>query len=186
MSSAYLDPRTGATFPLDEPRWCGPGHAPLLLTPLPGLSRADIDPGTRSLWRYRAALPFQTDGPITMGEGCTPLLPGTLHDTPVLLKCEWFMPTGSFKDRGASVMLSLLRAQGVMAVLEDSSGNGGAAVAAYAAAGGMAATIMAPASTSPAKLVQARAYGASLELVPGTRQDTAEAAMRRAEEVFYA
>ena len=48
------------------------------------------------------------------------------------------MPTGSFKDRGASVMLSLLRDQGVRAVLEDSSGNGGAAVAAYAAAGGMA------------------------------------------------
>ena len=91
------------------------------------------------------------------------------------------MPTGSFKDRGASVMLSLLRAQGVDAVLEDSSGNGGAAVAAYAAAGGMAATIMAPASTSPAKTVQMRAHGATLELVPGTRQDTADAAVRRSE-----
>ena len=53
-----------------------------------------------------------------------------------------------FKDRGASVMLSLLREQGVTEVLEDSSGNGGAAVAAYAAAGGMAATIFVPASTS--------------------------------------
>ena len=91
------------------------------------------------------------------------------------------MPTGSFKDRGASVMLSLLRAQGITAVLEDSSGNGGAAVAAYAAAGGMQATIMAPASTSPAKTVQMRAYGATLELVPGTRQDTADAAVRRAQ-----
>ncbi len=44
------------------------------------------------------------------------------------------MPTGSFKDRGASVMLSLLREQGIAHVLEDSSGNGGAAVSAYAAA----------------------------------------------------
>jgi threonine synthase len=96
------------------------------------------------------------------------------------------MPTGSFKDRGASVMLSLLRAQGVEAVLEDSSGNGGAAISAYAAAGGMAATIMAPASTSPAKLVQMRAHGATLELVPGTRQDTSDAAVRRAETIFYA
>jgi threonine synthase len=83
-------------------------------------------------------------------------------------------------------MLSLLRAQGVSDVLEDSSGNGGAAVAAYAAAGGLRATIMAPASTSPAKTVQARAYGASLELVPGTRQDTADAAVRQAETLFYA
>jgi threonine synthase len=104
----------------------------------------------------------------------------------VLLKCEWFMPTGSFKDRGASVMLSLLRAQGVRAVLEDSSGNGGAAVAAYAAAGGMQATIMAPASTSPAKTVQMRAHGAAVELIPGTRQDTADAAVRRSDAVFYA
>ena len=186
MTPAYLDPRTGATYPLDQPRWCGPNHAPLLLTPLPGLTRAQIDAATHSLWRYRAAFPFAPEQPITLGEGCTPLLPRTLHNAPVHLKCEWLMPTGSFKDRGASVMLSLLRAQGVKAVLEDSSGNGGAAVAAYAAAGGLAATIMAPASTSPAKTVQARAFGATLELIPGTRQDTADAAMRRSDTIFYA
>ncbi len=49
---------------------------------------------------------------------------------------------------------------------------------AYAAAGGMRATIMAPASTSPAKTVQMRAHGANVELIPGTRQDTADAAVR--------
>src|SRR5277367_3166983 len=186
MTPAYLDPRTGQTFPLEQPRWCGPDHAPLLLTSLPGLTRAQVEPATRSLWRYRAALPMQVADPITMGEGCTPLLSRTLHGASALLKCEWFMPTGSFKDRGASVMLSLLRAQGVRAVLEDSSGNGGAAVAAYAAAGGMQATIMAPASTSPAKTVQMRAHGAAVELIPGSRQDTADAAVRRSETVFYA
>ena len=71
-------------------------------------------------------------------------------------------------------------------MLEDSSGNGGAAVSAYAAAGGMRATIMAPASTSPAKTVQMRAHGATVELIPGTRQDTADAAVRRSETMFYA
>lgn len=121
-----------------------------------------------------------------MGEGCTPLLRRALHGGVAHLKCEWFMPTGSFKDRGASVMLSLLRAQGVRAVLEDSSGNGGAAVSAYAAAGGMEATIMAPASTSPAKTVQMRAHGAAVELIPGTRQDTSAAAEARASTLFYA
>jgi len=194
MTPLYLNPHTGETFSLHQPRWCGPNRAPLLLTTMPGMTREQIDTTTRSLWRYRAALPFAPDEPITMGEGCTPLLARTLQvrigahtrDAPALLKCEWFMPTGSFKDRGASVMLSLLRAQGVRAVLEDSSGNGGAAVSAYAAAGRIAATIMAPASTSPAKTVQMRAHGATVELIPGTRQDTADAAEAAAERIFYA
>ena len=187
MTPAYLDPRTGATWTLEQPRWCGPDHAPLLLTPLPGITRADIDAGERSLWRYRKSFPMQAAEPISMGEGCSPLVARTLHGATALLKCEWFMPTGSFKDRGASVMLSLLRAQAIASVLEDSSGNGGAAVAAYAAAGGMRATIFTPQSTSPAKTVQMRAYGAAVRLIPGTRQDTADAAMNAPEdEMFYA
>ena len=183
---AYLDPRTGRTFPLSVPRWCGDDQAPLFLTPLPGLTRGQIDGAERSLWRYRAALPFQVDSPISMGEGMTPLITRSLHGARVHLKCDWMMPTGSFKDRGASVMLSLLRAQGITHVLEDSSGNGGAAVAGYAAAGGMRATIMAPSSTSPGKTVQMRAYGAEMRLIPGSRQDTADAAVRAADRIFYA
>jgi threonine synthase len=69
MSVAYLDPRSGATFPLDTPRWCGVDHAPLLLTPLPGITRGQIDRSTRSLWRYRAALPMQVADPDYHGRG---------------------------------------------------------------------------------------------------------------------
>jgi len=184
--TAYLDPASGVTYPLSTPRWCGDGGAPLLLTPLPGIDRDAVRAGERSIWRYAAALPFVPDDPISMGEGCTPLIPRRIAGATALLKCEWFMPTGSFKDRGASVMLSLLRAQGVGHVLEDSSGNGGAAVAAYAAAGGMKAKILVPAATSPAKTVQSRAAGAEIELVPGSRQDCADAALRQAETIFYA
>lgn len=183
---AYLDPRSGETFPIGIPRWCGDAGAPLLLTDLAGITRAQIDPTSRSIWRYAAALPLPVAEPITLGEGCTPLLRRSLHGSHVHMKCEWFMPTASFKDRGASVMLSLLRQQGIRSVLEDSSGNGGAAIAAYAAAGGMAATIMAPHATSPAKTVQMRAHGATVELIPGTRQDTSIAAEKRASEIFYA
>ncbi len=186
MTASYLDPATGACFPLDQPRWCSDARTPLLLTPLPGIRRGAIDASTRSLWRYRAALPFPVGAPISMGEGCTPLLRRHVRGVEIGLKCEWFMPTGSFKDRGASVMLSMLRQQGVRAVLEDSSGNGGAAVAAYAAAGGMQATIMAPASTSPAKTVQMRAHGAAVELIPGDRQATSDAAVARSSAIFYA
>ncbi len=186
MDLSYLDPRTGETFPLSEPRWCGHDRAPLLLTPLPGLTPEAIRPRVRSLWRYAAALPFEPDEPISLEEGCTPLVRSAIEGIPVHFKCEWFSPMGSFKDRGASVMLSLLRAQGITSVLEDSSGNGGAAIAGYAAAGGLQAKILAPASTSPAKLVQCRAYGAEVELVPGTRQDCADEALRQAGTRFYA
>lgn len=186
MPTAYLDPRSGTIFPIGHPRWCGPDMAPLLLTDLPGIARGGIETGIRSLWRYQAALPLPVPDPITMGEGCTPLLRRSIYGATAWMKCEWFMPTASFKDRGASVMLSILRQQGIAAVLEDSSGNGGAAISAYAAAGGMAATIMAPASTSPAKTVQMRAHGASVELIPGTRQHTSAAAEARASEIFYA
>ncbi|WP_439594506.1 pyridoxal-phosphate dependent enzyme [Falsiroseomonas sp.] len=182
----YLDPRSGRTWPLDTPRWCGDDQAPLLLTMRQGLSRAEIETGTRSIWRYAAALPWRPKAPISMGEGCTPLVERALPGGTALLKCEWFMPTGSFKDRGASVMLSLLCDQGVRSVLEDSSGNGGAAVSAYAAAGGMAATIFVPSSTSPAKTVQSRAAGAAIELIPGSRQDCADAALAKSAEIFYA
>lgn len=182
----YLDPRTGKTWPLDPPRWCGDDGQPLLLTDLPGMTPEEVESGERSLWRYRAALPPLQGDPISMGEGCTPLVARRIAGATALLKCEWFMPTGSFKDRGASVMLSLLRAQGVAEVLEDSSGNGGAAIAAYAAAGGMRAKILVPASTSPAKTVQSRASGAAIELVPGSRQDCADAALAQAERIFYA
>ena len=66
------------------------------------------------------------------------------------------------------------------------SGNGGAAIAAYAAAGGIKAKILVPAYTQPGKTVQMRAYGAEVELIPGTRQDTADEAERQAERIFCA
>ena len=186
LSPPIWIPGPARRFPLDQPRWCGPG---------PGAAAADSAAGLDARPdRHRDAQPVALPGsvpladrdPITLGEGCTPLIRAPIAGAPVLLKCEWFNPTCSFKDRGASVMLSLLRAQGIDHVLEDSSGNGGAAVAAYAAAGGMAATILTPASTSPAKTVQMRAHGATVELIPGTRQDTADAAMARSDSIFYA
>jgi len=67
MNTRYIDPRSGETFPLDEPRWCGRDHAPLMLTPQSGITRDRIGRAVRSLWRYRAALPLACHAPITMG-----------------------------------------------------------------------------------------------------------------------
>jgi threonine synthase len=104
----------------------------------------------------------------------------------VHFKLEWFNPTSSFKDRGVAVMVSHLRGLGATRVLEDSSGNGGSAVAAYAAAAGIQAKIIVPAETSTAKILQIRAFGAEIELVPGTRDEVAEGAVRQSASIPYA
>ena len=182
----YLDARSGRTYPLDPLRWRGDDGAPLTVTPSPGLGPADIDTGTRSLWRYRAALPGDLTSPVTLGEGCTPLLDRDWHGTPVRFKLEWFSPTGSFKDRGTTVMMSALARAGVTSVIEDSSGNGGSSVAAYSAAAGIKARILAPEGTSPAKVLQARAYGAEVALVPGDREATSAQALRESADTCYA
>jgi threonine synthase len=186
LTAAYLDPVSGDEFDVQQPRWRSEAGRPMLLTPLPGITRDDVVHGERSLWRYRRAMPADPGSVISLGEGCTPLVPRQVNGARAFCKLEWFNPSGSFKDRGASVMLSLLRAQGVAHVLEDSSGNGGAAIATYAAAGGMRATIFVPESTSAAKTVQALAVGADVRRIPGSRQDCAEAAEREAERIFYA
>ncbi|WP_449276833.1 threonine synthase [Leucobacter sp. GX24907] len=185
---AYVDPRTGTRYPLDQPRWRAESGGPLLITPQPGIGMHDIDASRRSMWRYGAALPVAVAEPITLGEGCTPLVDVEWGGARVRCKLEWFSPSGSFKDRGSSVMLSVLRQQGVDRVIEDSSGNGGASVACYGAAGGIDVTVFAPVSTSPAKLVQARAHGARVELVEGPREASQHAAIAAADagQGFYA
>ena len=186
QAATFIDPKTGETYALDASLWRAPNGSPLMVSDLPGMTRMEIDTSKRSIWRYAKALPVPIDDPITLGEGCTPLIAPEIDGQKLHLKLEWFAPSGSFKDRGASVLMSFLRQQGIDAVVEDSSGNGGAAIAAYGAASGMAVTILVPAYTQPAKITQTRAYGAEVILVPGTREDTAAAAIGMAEKTFYA
>ena len=147
MEYWYADERSGTRYPGDPLRWRGDDGAPLTVAPLAGLTPGDVDTGVRSLWRYRAALPGDLR-PVSLGEGCTPLVPRPWGDDDVRFKLEWFSPTGSFKDRGSSVLVSALAGAGVTELLEDSSGNGGSSVAAYSAAAGIAATVLAPEGTS--------------------------------------
>jgi threonine synthase len=184
--NAELIDRSGRSYSLGDARWRGDDGSPLRVRELPGLTREVIDQRERSIWRYRAVLPVDPDVRVSMGEGCTPLVESVWGDVPVRFKLEWFNPTSSFKDRGVSVMMSHLRGLGVSRVLEDSSGNGGAAVAAYAAAAGIAAKIIVPEATSPAKILQARAYGAEIELVGGTRDQVADEAVRQSATIPYA
>lgn len=146
------------------------------------------DPNVPSLWRYHAALPIPIHTePVTLGEGITPIVPlDPTQNTQHHLKLDYLCPTGSYKDRGASVLLTHLKSLGVTDIVEDSSGNAGAAIAAYAARAGINCTIYCPESTSKGKLKQIAAYGANLKLVPGNRMATTEAVKTAAETTCYA
>jgi threonine synthase len=185
-SVPQLVDRSGQTYPIGESRWQGDDGSPLMVSALPGIVASDIHSAERSQWRYRAALPLSFPNPVSLGEGCAPLLRVTQGGVPLRVKPEWFNPTASFKDRGMSVLVSLLAEQGVTRILEDSSGNAGSSLAAYAAAAGMNARILAPAETSAAKIMQSRFHGAEVSLIPGDRTATSKAAVVESATRFYA
>jgi threonine synthase len=140
-----------------------------------------------SLWRYRAAIPVGDDSAIvTLGEGLTPLIEVEWDGNALLFKLEYRAPTGSFKDRGASVLLSRLKELRIQEIVEDSSGNAGCSIAAYAAAAGIRCRVLVPEDVTPEKAVQITSYGAILERVPGSREEVAAEALRRSGETFYA
>jgi threonine synthase len=167
-------------------RWCGTTGAYLNLAAGPGLTRDAIATQDRSVWRYARAIGVDARNAVSLGEGGTPLLSRAWDGVPVHFKLEFMMPTGSFKDRGMTVMVSYLKNCGIDHVLEDSSGNAGASLSAYAAAAGMRCRILVPETASYPKIAQIAACGADVVTVPGTRQDVADAALRMSSEIFYA
>jgi len=120
-----------------------------------------------------------------MGEGFTPLVEARWNGQPVYFKLEYLAPTGSFKDRGTTVLVSFLKGRGVREVVEDSSGNAGASLAAYSARAGIKAHIYVPAYASPPKKAQIAVYRADLITVEGPREKAAEAVRQAAKRGFY-
>ena len=123
----------------------------------------------------------------SLGQGGTPVVDLTniaemLGLQTVQAKLEFMNPTGSFKDRGTAVMVGMAREHSVKQVVEDSSGNAGASLSAYAAKAGIEAHIFAPASAPAAKLRQIRAYGSEVHSIEGPREATTDAAMAYAKE----
>jgi threonine synthase len=127
-----------------------------------------------SLWRYRSVLPAGGSWEkVTLGEGMTPLVPARPG---LWCKLEYVSPTRSFKDRGAAVMISAAADRGVRRLVADSSGNAGAAVAAYAGRAGMDAEVFVPAATPPARVAAIEVFGARVVPVAGDRAAAAAAA----------
>src|SRR5215831_9512767 len=141
----------------------------------------------RAAWQgviaeYRDLLPVTDDAPvISLGEGATPLIPAPvlseLTGCRVYLKVEGANPTGSFKDRGMTVAVSMAAAHGAQAVICALTGN----TSAYAARGGMACAVLVPrGKIALGKLAQALIHGAKLLQVDGNFDDCLELARKLA------
>jgi threonine synthase len=131
-----------------------------------------VEPWRGIIHRFAADLPAEAGrDPITLYEGNTPLLPAPrlVPGLDLWLKLEGMNPTGSFKDRGMTVAVTVARNQGARILICASTGNTSASAAAYGARGGLRVAVVVPAGhIAMGKLAQALTYGADVLTVPGS------------------
>lgn len=180
--------RCGKRVPLNTLEYhctCG-GLYNLKYTP-PLFDRNLIDYSQFNIFRYRKFMPLENDlwQEITLGEGITSIIP---HEKNLYLKLDYAMPTLSFKDRGAALLIWLCKTIGVRKVLQDSSGNAGNSVAAYCARAGIECEIFVPEGTSAKKIQMIESHGAKVTIFNGNRDETADACRKKAknEGIYYA
>lgn len=185
--TAYTCYKCGKLYPLDDKIWkCDCGSF-LDLAFKPNFNIDSLRKQKYSMWRYRDAIPLNSDDNIlTFDEGYTPLSTVEFKKKEVYIKQEQLFPSGSYKDRGASVLISKVKELGIDSIIEDSSGNAGCALASYCAKGNIGCKVYVPKNTSLGKLAQISLYGAKINLISGTREDAAIAALKDAEKFYYA
>ena len=153
-----------------------------------GATHYTEDETVPGIWQHWERSPLHEKGSIiSLGEGDTPSIRlesvgKQLGLDNLYAKLEYLNPTGSFKDRGTSVMLSVLKELGFSEAVDDSSGNAGASLSAYAARGNMGAIVFVPASASPFKTGQIGFYGAQVRPIEGDREAVTIAARQYVEE----
>lgn len=153
---------------------CGGAWEP---SELPVFDAQKVHQKDLSIWRYGELLGLDVKSPYEhMGVGWTPLVPIELFEKQIHLKLEYLMPTGSFKDRGINAMVNQLISMNVRSMVEDSSGNAGASLAAHGARFGLDTEIFIPDYASPFKKHQIAIYGVEITQIAGTRKDTETAA----------
>ena len=143
------------------------------------LSAREDSPESSGVWRFRElVVPDVSDGEIvTQPEGNTPQVrrervAAWCGLDSISLKLEGANPTGSFKDRGMTVVVTQARRVSAPAVACASTGNTSASLAAYAALAGIPALVLVPSGqVSLGKLAQTIAYGARTLLVRGDFDD---------------
>lgn len=150
-----------------------------------------IESSVPSLMRYAHAFPETVRehmASISLGEGWTGAIARSSKEPNVIVKMDHLMPTLSFKDRGAIVLVAIAKAIGVDRIVQDSSGNAGHAVATYAARAGIECEIFVPKDCSPKKIAMIEATGSKANIVKGSREHTADATLQAASQsgTFYA
>lgn len=122
------------------------------------------------MWRYASVLPNVQ--PVTLGEGWTPMLQSRRYPG-LFIKEEGANPTGTFKARGLSLAVTMAKHYGLKHLAIPSAGNAAGALAAYAAAAGIAAHIYMPQDVPFANYLEGIVYGADVHLVDGLISDCA-------------
>jgi threonine synthase len=129
---------------------------------------------TRTLWRYAEVLP--EGEPVTLGEGMTALLAArrlgaSMGLQQLYVKDEGLNPTGSFKARGMTAAVTRAKQLSAKTLAAPTAGNAGGALAAYAAAAGLAAVIVMPSDTPLANVMECQAFGAKVVKIDGLISD---------------
>lgn len=156
------------------------------------ISRSLIESRSKTLWRYRELLPLKSyKTVIDLGAGFTPLqeckrLAEALNLRRLYVKNDTVNPTGSFKDRPASVAVSKALEFNFRAVGCASTGNLAAATAAHAARAGLPCYVFIPLNIERSKVLQAAAYGAKIIAVRGTYDDANRLAAQTSDEYNWA
>ncbi|MDH3463733.1 MAG: pyridoxal-phosphate dependent enzyme, partial [Acidimicrobiia bacterium] len=144
---------------------------------------ADVEARPPGQLRFHEVLPLgEPEQAPTLGEGATPLVAAPRLPGEVLIKDEAQNPTGSFKARGMAVAMARAVELGLTSFVVPSNGNAGGAAAAYGAIHGVDVVVFVPRATPEPLIREARAHGATVELVEGTIATAGQAAARQAEE----
>jgi threonine synthase len=153
------------------------------------LNLKNMSSRSRTLWRYAEVLP--EGEAVTLGEGMTPLLAASRLGTSMGLqhlyvKDEGLNPTGSFKARGMTAAVTRAKQLGARTLAAPTAGNAGGALAAYAAAAGLAAVIVMPSDTPVANVMECQAFGAKVIKLDGLISDCGKyVAERKDHEGWY-
>ncbi len=162
------------------------GHVPLELCPkcsgpldtvidevsLREQPRPELGKASPTMWRFQSFLPVKKgDRVVSAGEGGTPLRTIKTYSGKVWVKDETRNPTGTFKDRGASLAITCLSQLGVRKVVVASEGNAGCSFALYSHMARIKCHVFLPDLANDAKVLLTKKLGASVSRVHGTIAD---------------